>query len=303
MLVNAGNITLTEDVMSSAGSGFTGDGAGLVHLFTNSGAISTGDGQRRPRPRARGEGSLLLRGTGSIGTAQVPIYSTVALMAVSTTGNSLINLHESDGVVVGTIASIEGITTTGGVVNIFNDDNELQVVSRIEAGGGDTTLTSDEIEIDANINSPGGDIFLRPEGDLTVMAIGDNVTGQFALDQSEITHLQNGFTSIQIGLPLGRNLINLGDATFQDVTMLQNPVLGGHINQTGVVTVTDGASFTILGSGHTTELDNQNVAANIDIIDSAVVPQGETVTLTEHRRRDQYQLRSRRHRGRSRRNR
>ena len=128
------------------------------------------------------------------------------------------------------------------------------------------------------------------------MSIGDGVTGQFALDQSEINHLVNGFASIQIGLPLGRNLINLGNATFQDVTMLQNPVLGGHIDQTGVVNVTDGASFTILGSGHTTVLANQNVASNIDIIDSAVVPQGGTVTLTEPHRRDQYQLRPRRHR-------
>lgn len=281
VLVNGGNITVTEDVMSSAGLGFTGDGAGLVHLFTSGGAIVTGQGNGGPGRILAAEGSLLLRGTnGNIGTLDTPIYSTVRTAAASTTGLGIINLHESDGLVVDVIASIEGIKTTGGLLNIFNDSGELRVNAPISLGGGDGTLTSDLLEIDADVTSPGGDIFLRPEGDLTVMSVGNGVTGVFAIDQSEIDHLVNGLASIQIGLPLGRNLVNLGNATFLDPTLLQNPVLGGHINQTGIVNVLDGATFTIFGSGHTTELNNQNVAGNIDIIDSAVVRQGETVTLT-----------------------
>jgi hypothetical protein len=281
VLVNGGNITVSEDVMSSAGAGFTGDGAGLVHLFTSGGAIVTGDGAGGPGRVLATQGSLLLRGTnGNIGTVDTPIYSTVKTLAASTTGTGLINLHESDGLTVGTLASIEGIKTTGGTLNLFNDSGKLLVASPISLNGGDGTLTSDQLEIEADISTPGADIFLRPEGDLTTMAVGNGVAGVFALDQTEINHLVNGLASIQIGRPSGRNLINLGAVTFSDPTLLQNPILGGHINQTGVVNVTDGASFTILGSGHTTELNNQNVAGSIDIIDSAIVRQGETVTLT-----------------------
>ncbi len=281
VLVNSGNIVITEDVMSSSGPGFTGDGTGLVHLFTSGGAILTGGTALDPGKVLASEGSLLLRGTnGSIGTLATPIYSTVSILAANTTGTGFVNVRESDGVTIGTIASIEGVKTTGGTFNVFNDAGELRVASPIALGGGDGTLTSDSIEIDADISSPGGAIFLRPEGDLTVMSVGNNVSGTFSLDQSEINHLVNGLASIRIGQPTGRNLINVGDANFTDPVLLQNPVLGGHVNQTGVVTITDGGSFTILGSGHTTELDNQNVAGNIDIIDSAVVRQGESVTLT-----------------------
>lgn len=281
VLVNSGNITISQDVMSSAAAGFTGDGAGLVHLFTSGGAIVTGGTVLDPGRVLASEGSLLLRGTnGSIGTLTTPIYSTVATIAANTTGNGIVNIHESDGVVIGTIASIEGVKTTGGLFNVFNDAGELRIASPVVLGGGDGTFTSDQIEIDADVSSPGGAVFLRPEGDQTVMAVGNSVTGTFALDQSEIDHLLNGIASVRIGLPTGRNLINVGDANFVDPVLLQNPVLGGHVNQTGVVTVSDGGSFTILGSGHTTELDNQNVAGNIDIIDSAIVRQGETVALT-----------------------
>lgn len=280
ILVSSGNITISEDVMSTAGTGFVGDGAGLIHLFTSGGAILSGQTNGQPGRVLAEEGSLLLRGTnGSIGTINTPIYSTVAKIAASTTGSGLINVHESDGVTVDVLGPVSGINTTGGILNLFNDAGEVFVNAPITLSGGDGTITTDRLQINADITSPDANLFIRPEGELTTMAIGDNVTGVFDVDQSEINHIINGFASLQIGLPLGRNLINLGDSTFQDVTLIQNPILGGHINQTGLVTVTDGASFTILGSGHTIELDNQIAAGNIDIIDSAVVRQGETVTL------------------------
>ncbi len=278
VFVDGGAITLNEDINSSSGNSFTGDGSGTIQLVTNGGAILAGNSTAMI---LAGSGALLLRGSnGSIGTLTTPIRTQVGTLAAATTGaGTPINIYELDGLIVGTVAGTPGITSTGGTVQIFNDANVLSVQSRI-AVAGDLTLTSDQVDIAADIASPGSNFFIRPEGLTTVMAIGDGVSGVFVLSQSEINHFVNGFLSIQIGQELGRNLINLGNASFVDPTLMQNPVLGGHINQTGILNVTDNGSFTIYGSGHTTELNNQNVGGNIDIVDSAVVREGETVTLT-----------------------
>ena len=281
ILVNGGNITVTEDILSSAGDAFSGDGAGLVHLYSAGGSIVTGSGNGGPGRILAADGALLLRGTnGNIGSLAMPIYSTVSLLSASTTGNGLVNLHESDGVTVGVIGSFEGIKTEGGTLNVFNDDNKLIIAAPVLFNGADGVFTSDEIQIDARIASPGGDVLIQPEGITTVMGIGESVVGEFDIDQAEFSNIEDGFATVTIGRTNGRNLINLGELNFSDPLFLQNPALGGHITQTGDVTGTGNATLTILGSGHTTQLSNQNVAdGNIDIVDSVFVAQGQTVTL------------------------
>ena len=282
ILVNGGNITVTEDILSSAADAFTGDGAGLVHLYTASGSIVTGSGNGGPGRILAADGGLLLRGTnGNIGSLALPIYSTVSLLSASTTGNGLVNLHESDGVTVGVIGTFEGIKTEGGVLNVFNDDNELIIAAPVLFNGADGVLTSDEIQINARIASPGGDVLIQPEAITTVMGVGESVVGEFDIDQAEFSNIEDGFATVTIGRVNGRNLINLGSLNFSDPLYLQNPALGGHITQTGDVTGTGNATLTILGSGHTTQLSNQNVAdGNIDIVDSVFVAEGGSITLT-----------------------
>ena len=281
VIVNGGNIVLNGNLNSSTSTAFSGDGAGLIHLFTGGGQILTGTLDAGGHASIFADkGSLLLRGTnGSIGTLTTPIYTQVETLAANTTGGGLINISEENGLVISEIASIVGITTTGGQVKIFNNNNVLKNVSPINANGGNISLTTDMIDISNTIDSDGANILIQPEGVTTLMGIGDNVNGIFDLNQSELSFLSDGFDKITIGRIDGKNLINLGDTIVLDPLLIQTPILGGHINQTGELFANDNATFTILGSGHTTELDNQTVVGNIDIIDSAIVRDGETVTL------------------------
>ena len=278
-VVAGGDITLNGNLLSSAGGGFTGDGSGLIHLLATGGGIKTGINDDGSTPRVIADfGSLLLRGTGSIGTATVPIYTQIATLAASSTG--LINLSEANGLVVGEIASISGIKTGKADVTIFNDSAELRAESPIVADGSNhVTLTSDSLQINADITNPKGTVVLQPKGTTTGVAIGEDVDATFDLSQSEITHLQDGFYEILLGRNDAKALAKIGNLAISDPVVLRNPLLGAHVSQTGVVTGTDNAMFAIIGSGHTTELNNQSVPGEINIGDSAVIRDGETVTL------------------------
>lgn len=279
VVVAKGDIDINANVWSSTNKtgGFTGTGAGVIQLVARTGKIIT-DSTGTVRAD---DGYLLLQGgSGSIGTDAAPILTQVATLAALTTGNGVVNIHESDGLIVGDVSIISGLTSNGGNITITNDDNSLTFNSPANAKGGDMTFTSDEVQVNAAISSTKGDLILQPLHTGTDIAIGDGVSKTFDLDVSEVGLLTDGFDSVKIGRVDGFHQVYIEDITFTDPTYIQNPILGGHVYQTGKITGTGNASLTILGSGHTTDLDNQDVVAgNIDILDSGRVRAGESIRL------------------------
>ena len=94
-----------------------------------------------------------------------------------------------------------------------------------------------------------------------------------SLNLGEIDRLQEGFKRIEIGSMDGAHRIAVTtDVSFRDPLVLMTPQPGGE------VTVDRSAlrapTMTIIGSGHTTYLDNSSLAGNqgaVDIFDSVVV--------------------------------
>ena len=220
----------------------------------------------------------MLGTTGSIGTPESPILTQIKTLAANTTGDGMINILEEDGMIVEDVAIIQGITSNGGEITITNLTNELRFQQSANAKGGDMTFTTDYIQINADLISPTGDLQLQPVHAATSIGLGDGTGATFNMDTSEISHIVDGFNTVTIGRDDGSHPIYIEDVTFLDPTFLQNPILGGRIYQTGTITST--SSVTVIGSGHTIELDNQDVAnGSINILDSAIVRQGESIRL------------------------
>lgn len=279
VVVSKGDIEINANIWSSVNkSGIaTGTGSGVIQLVARTGKIVT-DSTGTVRAD---DGYLLLQGgTGSIGTEAAPILTRVATLAAKTTGSGVVNIHEADGLIVGDVSVISGLTSNGGNVTITNDKNSLTFNSPASANGGDMTFTSDQIQVNAALTSSDAVLLLQPLHTNTPIAIGDGVDKTFDLDSGEIGQITDGFGAVKIGREDGLHQVYIEDITFKDPTYIQNPILGGHVYQTGKITGTGNASLTIMGSGHTTDLDNQDViAGNIDILDSARVRAGEAVRL------------------------
>ncbi len=278
VVVAKGDIDINANVLSSASAtGSAGDGSGVIQLISRGGQISA-DGTGTVRAA---EGLLLLLGTtGSIGTETQPIPTQVKILAASTSGNGLINIHEEDGLVVDEVAIIKGLTSKGGDLLLSNFGNELRFEKLSNANGGNMNFTSDQIQINAQLQSTGGDVHLQPLNVGTSIALGDGVKGTFDLDTSELTQLVDGFDAVVIGRDDGSHNIRISDVAITDPTYFQNPILGGRIYQTGAITGTGNASITVTGSGHTIELGDQILpAGSINILDSGIVREGESVRL------------------------
>ena len=74
----------------------------------------------------------------------------------------MVNIHEEDGVVIDEVAIIKGLTSKGGDLLITNFNNELRFEKSANANGGNMNFTSDQIQINAELQSTGGEVHLQP---------------------------------------------------------------------------------------------------------------------------------------------
>jgi len=100
-------------------------------------------------------------------------------------------------------------------------------------------------------------LLLSPEDPSESIGIGDGTAGDFRLDQKGLD-LLDGFDTITIGHPEGSHVVEIGDSnnpvTFSDPLVISTTNQGGEVHIRGDVIGSGNASFTILGSGHTTHI-------------------------------------------------
>jgi len=291
-----GDVEVNANVYSSGVAG-TGTGAGILQIIAKGGSVTT-DGTGILRAD---EGSALLRSRSEqgIGTAANPIGTQVAVMSLKSdnpTGGD-IYVVEQDGVSVGIVRGVVGMQTEAGQIVLRNLANEVSVDAESRSGGGDITLTTPLIAINADIISPGADLFLQPLASTSTIGFGTGANGTFNVNTTEFAHVTNatrgadGFKSIVIGDIAGSHVVEIGDAVnpndqidFYDPLIIRSPILGSHIYQNAALVAHDDASFTVLGSGSTMTINSSTVFmpdANGDIIinDSVVIEEGQSVLI------------------------
>ncbi|MFC1857689.1 hypothetical protein ACFL9U_06615, partial [Thermodesulfobacteriota bacterium] len=143
-------------------------------------------------------------------------------------------------------------TGSGGAISLTGLSGGIQISEMINATGGDITITTEAIDILANVRSwnggptdPRGRLLLQP---LTVTrSIGiAGATGEFNISSSELDWIIDGFDDITIGRADGMHHIIIGSYLFRDSVTFNSPVLGGSIFVPGKITTTTADVYVIL---------------------------------------------------------
>lgn len=145
------------------------------------------------------------------------------------------------------------------------------------SGGGNITLTGNEIDLTGGKNSvfSNGNLVLQPiEGRQNITLGGATDTEALDLTAAELSSLRNGFGSIAIGRADGSGTIGISGTTtttptpaavtFQDPTTLRSPLGTGSIQGTGAIVGIDNASISLL-AGTVSVGDVTSSNAGIDI--------------------------------------
>ncbi len=211
--------------------------------------------------------------TVSAGTGQVTFTSAVgnntALgnLTVNSTGitqfNGSVNAFSLTTDAGGTTQLNSNVTTSGALGQSYGDN--VAVV-------GDISLTGDEINFGGIVSGSGGSLVLQPFTPSQAIAIGgatDSGNGTLDLLSSDITALQNGFSSITIGRADGSGTITLaGNTIFNDPVTLRSP--NGSINTTGYTfTGVDNATITLFSGGNITTGNIINPGRAVNIISTS----------------------------------
>jgi hypothetical protein len=103
-----------------------------------------------------------------------------------------------------------------------------------------------------------GLVILQPEDPHASIGIGDGASGDLLLDQATLDVLFAHFSAVQVGGPEGAHEVEIGGGTpvvIGGSLIISTPQPGGKIRINSPIVGLGDASFTILGSGHTTDLD------------------------------------------------
>ncbi|MBI4559754.1 MAG: S-layer family protein, partial [Candidatus Hydrogenedentes bacterium] len=246
-----GNFTTTGAITAN-------NEAGVIDLTVKSGATVTAGGAL-----TLGSQNLFLEGNSTVkgNSVSIGVFNPNTLQLTGSAGQTATievtgaanNLTISDNITLSVTTDTDlALKTNGGTVS----------VQQINVGSGDLTITANDVTLNANVTST-GTITLQPDSDADTIAVG--TTGStFNVDDTEITQLQNGATSIIIGRITGTGGITVDSATFTDPTTLRSPN-GGTIQINNDLTGTGNASFTINGSGATTNLASNVTTQDADI--------------------------------------
>ncbi|MCD6138432.1 MAG: hypothetical protein J7J91_07685 [Deltaproteobacteria bacterium] len=191
-----------------------------------------------------------------VGSPSQPIYTRARTAAVQkleakTEGAAGIYLTTVSDMEIGNV-SISGVpditglnTGAGGAIAVTTLSGGIRVSEVIDATGGDISLTTDTIDIQADIRSwnggstdPRGRLLLQPLTMARSIGIADGATGEFNLATAEMDHIIDGFDGITIGREDGQHMIEIGEYTFRDSVTFRSPVLGGGLRLLGGLSTT-----------------------------------------------------------------
>jgi hypothetical protein len=139
----------------------------------------------------------------------------------------------------------------------------------------DITLATDTINLNNLTIQGSGKLVLQPNNTSTSIGLGNNATGTFNLDSTELNKIQNGFNSITIGRSDSSGTINVaGNVTFNDPVTLRSPS-GGSITQTGGSINISNDLFTLDVTGDISLSNNNND------FNTVTITKGQNVTLID----------------------
>jgi filamentous hemagglutinin family protein len=236
-----GPVTLAKDVLIRIG----GTGSNISFGSTVNGNYNL----------ALEAGSGNITFNGAVGNNRL-LGSLVANSIGTTNFNSSVNAASLTTNAGGTTQLNSNVTTTGALGQTYNDN-----VTTV----GNISLTGDEINFAGNV-SGSGNLTLQPFTANQAIAIGDltdTETNTLNLLSSDITALQNGFSSITIGRSNSSGAITLaGNPLFYDPVTLQ-----------GSSIITKG--FTLAGADNATI----SLLANQDITTGNIINPGRAINL------------------------
>jgi trimeric autotransporter adhesin len=242
--VAASDISLNSNVTTSAGNiDLTVTGAANINVGTSS--IDTAGG------------TLTLSSAGGLNVNSSLSVTNAGLTTLQLTGNtdadSLVNL--------GTIN-----TNAGDLLLKTNTGNQSVTLGALS--GNNLTLFSNVMTFSGGANSISGtgilDIKPRFTAANATIDIGTVAggTGKLVVDTAA---LADGFSSITIGLSDGDTAVKLGDATFNDPTLIRAPLGAGSITVNGTITLNNNGNVDFQTVGPTLILGGSLTSAGTDI--------------------------------------
>ncbi len=239
--VNAGGSVTANDISAILEGDGTGDG-GDINVTAGGDISITGNGVLT-FTNSGGGGNITLTAGGNISTDDIYSIGSSSSGNISLTSGGTIDTTLTDST-PGPIFSCSGSgnvctggSGTGGNVTL---SAAVGIIAQINAtgaaGGGDISITSDEINVTA-IASNGGTLLLQPftpSQNIAIASLSDSGAETLDLTASELAGLADGFSSITIGRSDGSGTITiLGDVTFNDPLIIQSPSGAGAIASTG----------------------------------------------------------------------
>ncbi|HYC01638.1 MAG TPA: hypothetical protein VEC57_21080, partial [Candidatus Limnocylindrales bacterium] len=279
-------VTLTANSMdvdavgniTDGGTGVLATAAGDLDLRSTTGTIGV-DATNALNVSVAG-GNLVLRTDAAAGAGDIFITSAANLSVgaiTSGTGSDAVDIRTTGGATLTITNATE--TLTGDAVVLDSGTGTLTIAdTAFDVAAGSLSLTGDEINLtggDDSIRGNGGTILLRPSTTSLDIRIGAAADSGAPLDliASDITAIQNGFTSITIGRSTdGTGAVSIdGTVTFSDPTAIH----GGSIVDTGFVVGTSAGNDLTLhartGAIGTSVADplNVNVGGNLVLVTDA----------------------------------
>ena len=194
-------------------------------------------------------GSLTVNGDAGVGNPRTGfLLLDSARMVTTGSGAVLINSRGSNtDATIATSAELYG--TSNGSITLVGQTSaglELSGTARIGQGSvgtysGALTLTTDKLNLVAPTGGT-GTLLIQPYTPSAGIGLGNSAAGALNLTASELSVIQDGFSSITIGSATGTGAIDVRTAAFSDPVTIRSPSGSGSITLNGALSTGSGSS-------------------------------------------------------------
>ncbi|MCM8778356.1 MAG: filamentous hemagglutinin N-terminal domain-containing protein, partial [Candidatus Omnitrophica bacterium] len=222
--------------------------------------------------------AISANGTGTVTLDAQAAAATITIGALGDvdSGSGLISLL-ADGDINLNAGGTVGAATTGAITITADQDGDaagsLNALANIgnASCAGAITITAADIALAATLDGTGA-VTIQPSTTTRTIGIGDLAAGDFSLNVTDISNINDGFSSITIGRADTNANITINPITFNDPVTIRAPS-GGTLTVNGKITGSGNASITLDGSGATTILNADIITAGnpITISDNVLI--------------------------------
>ena len=204
----------------------------------------------------------LIVNPGSVGESSDDIITFNGLTAAYPASIGVYSLGGND-----TINVDAAISTNG--KDIFLRGENVNTTAMIDAGAGNITIAANSLFLGAAIS--GSNLLqIVPRSASTTVGLGNGATGMLNLDTTELSRIQDGFSSIAIG-NASTGAVTANPSTFNDPLTLRTGA-GGLINIDGTITGTAGDVSLVGGAIHNVPGAGIDAGTGSVTLDSTAAP-------------------------------